>query len=59
MKRSYVVTAVLDKEVQVLYWENATKGLHAESETLEPFEALIVNLVKPIPKVSSGSEAAP
>ena len=44
MKRSYVVTAVWDAEAQVFYSESDIKGLHIESDTLEAFEALVVDL---------------
>ena len=44
MKRSYVVTAIWDAEAQVFYSESDIKGLHIESDTLEAFEALVVDL---------------
>ena len=44
MKRSYFVTAVWDSEAQVFYSESDVKGLHVEADTLEAFEALVVDL---------------
>lgn len=44
MKRSYVVTAVWDADAQVFYSESDIKGLHVEADTLEAFEALVVDL---------------
>ena len=44
MKRSYIVTAVWDADAQVFYSESDIKGLHVEADTLETFEALVVDL---------------
>ena len=44
MKRSYFVTAVWDADAQVFYSESDIKGLHIEADTLEAFEALVVDL---------------
>ena len=44
MKRSYVVTAVWDADAQIFYSESDIKGLHIEANTLEAFEALVVDL---------------
>ena len=44
MKRSYVVTAVWDADAQVFYSESDIKGLHVEADTLEAFEALVIDL---------------
>ena len=44
MKRRYVVTALWDAEARVYYSESDIDGLHIETETLEEFESLIVEL---------------
>lgn len=44
MKRSYVVTALWDGDAQVFYSESDIKGLHVEADTMEVFEALVVDL---------------
>lgn len=44
MKRNYYVAAVWDTDAQVFYSESDIKGLHVEAETLEAFEALVVDL---------------
>lgn len=44
MKRSYVVTALWDVDAQAFYSESDIKGLHVEADTLEAFEALVIDL---------------
>ena len=44
MKRKYFVTALWDADAQVFYSESDIEGLHIEADTMEEFEAVMVDL---------------
>lgn len=43
-KRTFTVTAVWDEESQIYYAQSDIIGLHIETETLDEFEALMMEL---------------
>ena len=44
MKRKYFVTAIWDADAQVYYSDSDIEGFHIEADTMEEFEALMVDL---------------